>query len=249
MKTLGIIPARYASTRFPGKPLAVINGKSMIERVYEQALKAELLYDVIVATDDDRIFDHVKTFGGKVTMTASNHLSGTDRCAEVLNKSSEHYELVINIQGDEPYIHPGQIDLLINCFKHADAQIATLVRQITDAADLDNVNLPKVVRQLSGYALYFSRSPIPYCNEKERAAWVNKGAFFKHIGIYGFRSSILPLLAKLPPANLEMAESLEQLRWLENGFRIITAVSDHENLAVDTPGDIVLLEQRFGLNT
>lgn len=245
MKTLGIIPARFASTRFPGKPLALINGKTMIERVYARALQAELLYEVVVATDDERIFNHVQSFGGKVVMTSPNHTSGTDRCAEVLEKSTEHFEFVVNIQGDEPYIHPEQIDLLIKCFKHADAQIATLVRPITDPADLDNVNLPKVTRQLSGYALYFSRSAIPYCKDVERERLVKNGTFFKHIGIYGFRSAILPRLAALPPGNLELSESLEQLRWLENGYRIMTAISEHVNMAVDSPEDIALLEQYF----
>ena len=248
MKTLGIIPARFASTRFPGKPLALINGQSMISRVYRQSKMASLITDVVVATDDQRIFEHIKSFGGEAVMTSKNHPSGTDRCAEVLEKSTKKYDLVINIQGDEPYIHPDQIDLLIGSFARADTEIATLVKSITDVADLDNVNIPKVVRQNSGYALYFSRRTIPFCKETERAEWLSKEFFYKHIGIYGYRADVLPALAKLPPGNLEKCESLEQLRWLENGFRIMTTISHHDNLAVDTPEDVQILEQKFGLS-
>ena len=247
MKTLGIIPARFGSTRFPGKPLALIHGKTMIERVYRRASQSTLLSDVVVATDDSRIFDHVSSFGGKVAMTSPSHPSGTDRCAEVLQSQNEPFDLVINIQGDEPYIHPGQIDLLINCLLRSDADIATLVKKIVDPAELDNLNIPKVVRQNSGYALYFSRRTIPFCKEQDRLNFLEKGLFFKHIGIYGYRSQILPALAKLPAGNLESCESLEQLRWLENGYRIMTAVSDHDNIAVDTPDDIKVIEQKFGL--
>jgi len=248
MRTLGIIPARFGSTRFPGKPLALINGQSMISRVYHQAAKASLISDVVVATDDERIFNHVQSFGGEVVMTSPKHPSGTDRCAEVLEKSTVKYDLVINIQGDEPYIHPEQIDLLIGCFAGGDTDIATLVKTIVDAGDLDNVNIPKVVRQNSGHALYFSRRTIPFCKDAERSEWLHKRFFYKHIGIYGYRPDILPLLAKLPPGDLEKCESLEQLRWLENGYRIMTAITHHDNLAVDTPEDIKILEQKFGLS-
>lgn len=248
MKVLGIIPARYASTRFPGKPLAIINGQSMISRVYHQALKAELISDVVVATDDKRIFDHVKSFGGEVVMTSTDHPSGTDRCAEVLEQSAKKYDLVINIQGDEPYIHPGQIDLLIRSFAGSNAEIATLVKVIIDLVELDNVNIPKVVRQNSGSALYFSRRTIPFCKDEDRAEWIRKGFFYKHIGIYGYLADVLPDLAKLPPGNLEKCESLEQLRWLEHGYRIMTTITHHDNLAVDTPEDVLLLEQKFGLS-
>lgn len=248
MKTLGIIPARFGSTRFPGKPLAQIHGKSMIERVYRRAKMARLLSDVIVATDDQRIFDHVSSFGGKVVMTSDQHPSGTDRCAEVLAKFPDNYELVVNIQGDEPYIHPDQIDLLVTCFKGPDVSLATLVKKITEYIDLENVNIPKVVRQSSGKALYFSRRTIPFCKDADKLSWLEKGFFFKHIGIYGYRAEVLPILAKLPPTNLELCESLEQLRWLENGFQIMTAVTDHDNVAVDTPADIAIIENRYVVN-
>jgi len=248
MKVIGIIPARFASTRFPGKPLTLIHGKTMIQRVYNRASQATKLSKVVVATDDQRIYDHVKDFGGEVVMTSTSHPSGTDRCAEALKRCDEHYDLVINIQGDEPYIHPQQIDLLVDCFNNKDASIGTLVKQITDADELQNRNIPKVVRDVSGWALYFSRQPIPYSKAEETISFINKGLYFKHIGIYGYRAEILPVLASLPPGNLEICESLEQLRWIESGYKIMTAVSGHENIAVDTPSDVVLIEQRFKIS-
>ena len=248
MKVIGIIPARFASTRFPGKPLALIHGKTMIQRVYERARLAGSLSKVVVATDDQRIYDHVKQFGGEVVMTSPSHPSGTDRCAEVLKTSGNDCDLVINIQGDEPYIHPQQIDLLVNCFSNNDAAIGTLVKCITGIDELQNRNIPKVVKDNSGWALYFSRQTIPYCKPEDIENNLSKGLFFKHIGIYGYLSSILPSLAALPTGNLESCESLEQLRWLENGYKIMTAVSDHENIAVDTPGDVTLIEQRFSVS-
>jgi 3-deoxy-manno-octulosonate cytidylyltransferase (CMP-KDO synthetase) len=245
MKVLGIIPARYGSTRFPGKPLAKIHGITMIERVYRRAKLATSLYDVIVATDDQRIYDHVVSFGGKVIMTSDQHPSGTDRCAEVIAKLNDSYDFVVNVQGDEPYIHPEQIDLLVSCFNSADSELATLIKKITLVEELDQVNLPKVVIDSSGKALYFSRSMVPYTKPEARSKAVEQGLYYKHIGIYGYRASLLSELAALPKSKLEMLESLEQLRWLENGYTINTAISNHENLAVDAPEDIALIESRF----
>ena len=245
MKVLGIIPARYGSTRFPGKPLAKIHGITMIQRVYQRAKLATALQDVIVATDDQRIYDHVVSFGGKVMMTSDQHPSGTDRCAEVVAKSSGIYDVVVNIQGDEPYIHPEQIDLLVSCFKSGDFDLATLIKKITSIEELNQVNLPKVVIDNSGKALYFSRSVVPYTKSEDRINAIEQGLYYKHVGIYGYRASILPELAALPKSKLEIMESLEQLRWLENGYSIVTAISDHENIAVDAPEDITLIESRF----
>jgi 3-deoxy-manno-octulosonate cytidylyltransferase (CMP-KDO synthetase) len=246
MKILGVIPARYASTRFPGKPLTMINGVSMIERVYRQATLANSLSDVVVATDDARILDHVHQFGGKAVMTSANHPSGTDRCAEVLEKISGAWDAVINIQGDEPYIQPEQIDLLASCFQMEDCKIATLVKLIDSESDLQNPNIPKVVVGIDGRALYFSRRPIPYFSDDKIAAALTHESFFRHIGIYGYRSEVLMQLAKLNPAPLELAESLEQLRWLSNGYSIHVKTTTAENHAVDTPQDVVKLERLFG---
>lgn len=246
MKVLGIIPARYGSTRFPGKPLAQILGKSMIERVYRRALDSKLLSEVIVATDDQRIYDHVSAFGGKVVMTSSSHPSGTDRCAEVLEKSADKYEVVVNIQGDEPFIHPGQIDQVIECFKNPDSEIATLVKVIVEERELESRNIPKVVIQQSGKALYFSRRIIPFCADEEKIKFLSEGKFYKHIGIYGYRASVLPKLAQLEKSQLEIMESLEQLRWLENGYSIMTAVTEYDNMAVDSPEDVLLIEKAAG---
>ena len=248
MKTLGIIPARYGSTRFPGKPLAIIHGKSMIRRVYERAVKAKLLSAVLVATDDERIFDHVSGFGGNVVMTSPQHPSGTDRCAEALKLTGNDFNYVVNIQGDEPYIHPDQIDLLVECMASQNSDIATLVKVITDKSDLINPNIPKVVRTQQGRALYFSRRPIPYCKDEISDEYLRKGIFLKHIGIYGYRAIVLPQLAALPQGKMELCESLEQLRWLEHGFVIDTAVSIHENIAVDSPSDIDVIESRFSVS-
>ena len=230
---IGIIPARYASTRLPGKPLVDIGGKSMIQRVYEQALKCKTLSKVIVATDDERIDSHIKGFGGNVVMTNVNHTSGTDRCAEVLAKEKRKPDIVINIQGDEPFIDPEQINLLISCFDEQQAEIATLVKKITLETDIQNPNMVKALRDINGKAIYFSRSPVPYRR--------NQGAeitYYKHIGIYGYRSDVLLQITKLEPSNLEQAESLEQLRWIENGYTIYTRETQLETLAVDTPDDL-----------
>lgn len=237
MKVLGIIPARYASTRFPGKPLIDIQGKSMIQRVYEQALKSETLNKVVVATDDERIAEAVRNFGGEVVMTGATHQSGTDRCAEV----SQHlpdFDIVINIQGDEPFINPKQIDLLVSCFNQPDVQLATLIKEIHTEEELFNNNIPKVVTNNKQEAIYFSRHTIPYIRNAEKEQWLNTHQFYKHIGIYGYTTPVLREITKLNPSTLEMAESLEQLRWIENGYSIQTRITNLETLAIDTPEDL-----------
>jgi 3-deoxy-manno-octulosonate cytidylyltransferase (CMP-KDO synthetase) len=242
MQTLGIIPARYASTRFPGKPLVDIAGKSMIQRVYEQAKKCAQLSKVIVATDDDRIFEHVLNFGGKAVMTSSAHQSGTDRCAEVTEKHPE-YEMIINIQGDEPYIDPGQISKLIGCFNDADTQLATLIKKVSNEQELYNTNSPKVIINKNSEAIYFSRSPLPHIRGQELENWLQHFTYFKHIGIYGYRADILKQITKLPVSPLEKAESLEQLRWIENGYKIKVAETEIETIAIDTPEDLKKLSE------
>ena len=237
MKVLGIIPARFASTRFPGKPLIEIQGKSMIRRVYEQALKAESLSKIVVATDDERIADEVHGFGGTFVMTAGTHQSGTDRCAEV----SQHFpdfDIVINIQGDEPFINPKQIDLLVSCFEQENVQLATLIKKIHTEEELFNNNIPKVVINSRQEAIYFSRHTIPYIRNAEKDKWLGNQQFYKHIGIYGYTSPALLEITKLPPSSLEIAESLEQLRWIENGYAIQTRITDIETIAIDTPEDL-----------
>ncbi len=240
----GIIPARFASTRFPGKPLAQIRGVSMIERVYRQASACSLLRMVAVATDDARIFDHVEGFGGKVLMTSPHHQSGTDRIAEaveILETRGEKFEIAVNIQGDEPFIQPEQIADVIRLFRNPEVEIATLVKSITTAGDLFNPNVVKVISASNGRALLFSRSPIPYFRGKAEAQWVNAYPYFKHIGIYAYRTDVLKKIARLPQAPLEVVESLEQLRWLWNGFSIFTGMTDFETVGIDTPEDLLKL--------
>lgn len=237
MKILGIIPARYASTRFPGKPLVLIAGKSMIRRVYEQASAATSLTRVVVATDDVLIHDHVRSFGGQVVMTAAFHQSGTDRCAEVALAYPE-MDAYINIQGDEPMLDPLQIDQLAACFTDPQTEIATLVKKITDVSDLENANVVKVVRDTLGQAIYFSRSPIPFLRGFAKTDWLEKQDYFKHIGLYGYRSDILSRISTLHPSFLELSESLEQLRWLENRIRITLRETLIETQAIDTPEDL-----------
>lgn len=238
MKTLGIIPSRYASTRFPGKPLIDIAGKSMIQRVYEQAKKATSLSEVVVATDNDRIFDHVKYFGGNVVMTASSHESGTDRCAEVLNKIEDNFDIVINIQGDEPFINPEQINQLCTCFEDTKTEIATLIKKIDTEEELFNPNRPKVDVDENSFAKMFSRNAIPEMFNLDKKTWLSKQTYYKHIGIYGYRSSILKKISQLPYSSLEIKERLEQLRWLENGYQIKVAITEFEAIAIDTPNDL-----------
>lgn len=237
VRILGLIPARYASTRFPGKPLIDIHGKSMIQRVYEQASKSATLYDVAVATDDERIREHVEGFGGKVIMTANTHQSGTDRCAEAA-RQLPGFDVIINIQGDEPYIDSRQIDLLGQCFNDPHTELATLVKIINSSEELNNVNSPKVILNKHSEALYFSRTPIPYLRDKSSDSWLAEHTFYKHIGVYGYRADILQAITKLPVSLLEKAESLEQLRWLENGYKIKVAITDIETRAIDTPEDL-----------
>ncbi len=237
MKTIGIIPARFASTRFPGKPLTEINGKTMIRRVYEQAIKAESLDHVVVATDDERIANEIKSFGGAVIFTQPHHQSGTDRCAEVATLIPG-YDVAINIQGDEPYIDPRQIDLLVSCFTDSQVQLATLIKEIHTEEELFNTNIPKVVINVKAEAIYFSRHPVPYLRNAERPDWMHSHQFYKHIGIYGYTMPTLLEITKLGPSSLEKAESLEQLRWIENGYTIQTKITAIETIAIDTPEDL-----------
>ncbi|SOD13226.1 3-deoxy-manno-octulosonate cytidylyltransferase [Pedobacter xixiisoli] len=241
-KILGIIPARYASTRFPGKPLIYINGKTMIQRVYEQAKKTESLTDVVIATDDERIVEEVVNFGGKYVMTSATHKSGTDRCAEVAEQMPE-YDIIINIQGDEPYINPEQIELLTSCFIEENIQLATLIKEIDNKEELFNVNIPKVVLNTRQEALYFSRQTIPFIRNADEENWASKHPFYKHIGIYGYRKDVLSAITKLQPSSLEVAENLEQLRWLENGFTIKTKITNLETIAIDTPEDLLKISK------
>lgn len=238
MRILGIIPARFGSTRFPGKPLARIAGKPMIQRVYEQALQALSLVGVVVATDDERIYEAVSAFGGLAVMTDPNHPSGTDRCAEALLSSGIDADAVINIQGDEPFISPHQIDLVAEVLKQGQFSIATLVKVIQEESELFNPNIPKVVLDVDGAALYFSRQSIPHLRGIPEGRWLESHRFFKHIGIYGYTAEVLPRLTVLKQGVLEKAESLEQLRWMEHGYRIGTRVSDFETVSVDVPADI-----------
>lgn len=239
MKFIGIIPARYASTRFPGKPLAMLDGKTIIQRVYEQTSK--VLENVYVATDDDRIFNAVEGFGGKAVMTSACHKSGTDRIEEAVKKIGGDFDVVINIQGDEPFIHATQIETVCRCFEDGDTQIATLGKPFTekqDIADLENPNSPKLITDNNGYAMYFSRSIIPYIRNVEKAEWLGKFPFLKHIGLYAYRTKVLEEITRLPQSSLEIAESLEQLRWLQNGYRIKVGLTDVETIGIDTPEDL-----------
>jgi 3-deoxy-manno-octulosonate cytidylyltransferase (CMP-KDO synthetase) len=240
MNILGIIPARYASSRFPGKPLVDIAGKSMIQRVYEQAAKCVDLTDVMVATDDDRIFNHVIQFGGKAIITGDHHQSGTDRCAEVAAIHTD-YDVIINIQGDEPYIEPEQISKLAACFAAPDVQIATLIKRIKSEQELHNPNSPKVVLNKLNEAVYFSRSALPHIRGEQPENWLEFYTYYKHIGIYAYRADVLQQITKLEVSALEKAEALEQLRWIENGYRIKVAETEFETYAVDTPADLELL--------
>jgi 3-deoxy-manno-octulosonate cytidylyltransferase (CMP-KDO synthetase) len=248
MKIAGFIPARYASTRFPGKPLAMIHGKSMIQHVYEQSVKAKGLDDVIVATDDKRIKAAVEAFGGKVKMTLPTHSSGTERCAE-LEKTFRHegilFDVVINIQGDEPYIDPKQIELVASCFKNDSIQIATLVKKIEKEKELFDENVVKVITDNKKRAIYFSRQVIPFVSGHPKTNWITLSSFYKHIGIYGYRSSTLQEIAKLEKTPLEKTESLEQLRWIENRYVISVRETNIESYAIDVPADL----SKFQMNS
>ncbi len=245
MEYIGIIPARFASTRFPGKPLADIGGKPMIQRVYEQAQK--VFPFVYVATDDERIRQAVEAFGGRVVMTSPNANSGTDRCAEAITKIQldlgETVEIVVNIQGDEPFISPEQLKEVLYCFDTPEVQIATLAKQFTEGEDIYNPNHVKVVFSAEKDALYFSRSAIPYIRDKQHTT-TEQSLFYKHIGLYAYRTEVLKQLARLQPSALERIESLEQLRWLENGYRIKIAITQHLTFSVDCPDDIETLREK-----
>jgi len=250
MKIIGIIPARYASTRFPGKPLCMINGKSMIQRVYEQASACHLLSDLVVATDDERIEKHVQDFGGRVLMTSNLIKSGTERCDKVVKilyqKNLEKFDAVINIQGDEPFIHPLQIAQVAGCFEDPEVTIATLIKKITSGEDLRNPNVVKVLVDLYSKAIYFSRAAIPYLRGTEDQNQVTSHTFYKHVGIYGYSPAILHQLTRLNESSLEKAESLEQLRWIENGFSICVRETEFENISIDTPGDLLKITNSPG---
>ncbi|WP_027001741.1 3-deoxy-manno-octulosonate cytidylyltransferase [Hugenholtzia roseola] len=241
MNILGIIPARYASTRFPAKMLAQMGDKLLIERTFTQAQKAESLTSVWIATDDQRIFEPVQRFTSQVVLTQDTHPSGTDRCFEALQKIEAQtqikFDFVINIQGDEPFIEPAQIDLLASLLQ-TDTQIATMATPIKDQADIFNPNVVKVVRKANGEALYFSRSPLPFVRDKSPNEWLEAATFLKHVGIYAYRSDILAQITALAPSSLEKSEALEQLRWLENGYRIAVGVSNYTSIGIDTPEDL-----------
>ncbi len=241
MKFIAIIPARYASTRFPGKPLAMLGGKTVIQRVYEQA--CSVLGEAYVATDDERIFAAVESFGGKAVMTSTQHKSGTDRIEEAVNKTQTDADVIINIQGDEPFIQRSQIETLCGLFDNPQTQIATLGKPFESIEAAENPNSPKIVTDLNGYALYFSRSVIPYIRGKERAEWLGSFCFLKHIGLYAYRREVLHEVTRLPQSPLELAESLEQLRWLQNGYRIRVGLTDVETVGIDTPEDLHRAEE------
>ena len=235
---LAVIPARYASTRFPGKPLVDIGGKTMIQRVYEQVGQSQRVDQAVVATDDLRIFDHVRSWGGEVMMTRPEHPSGTDRCAEVARRFPAA-RFVLNVQGDEPFIQPEQIDLLADTLiNNPRSSIATLVKKIEQPEMLFNPNVVKAVFSERGTAIYFSRHPVPFVRGAAPETWWEKQVFYKHIGLYGFRKSTLLRIARLSPTPLELAESLEQLRWLEHGFRIRIGITELETVGIDTPEDL-----------
>jgi 3-deoxy-manno-octulosonate cytidylyltransferase (CMP-KDO synthetase) len=244
MKFLGIIPARYASTRFPAKPLAILDGKTIIERVYNQV--RNVLDDVYVATDDERIFNTVLAFGGKAIMTSVHHKSGTDRCYEAASKVEDKFDVVINIQGDEPFIQPEQIESVKHCFDDTTTQIATLVKPFDADSSfeaLENINSPKVVLDNNMNALYFSRSIIPFQRNKDKDTWLHNHTYYKHIGLYAYRMNVLGEITKLPISSLEQAESLEQLRWIQNGYKIKVGITNIETIGIDTPQDLERAEQ------
>lgn len=248
MKFLGIIPARYASTRFPAKPLAILGGKTVIQRVYEQV--AGILDDTYVATDDERIEAAVKAFGGKVVMTSTDHKSGTDRCYEACLKIGGTFDVVVNIQGDEPFIQASQLEAIKDCFKDSSTQIATLVKPFTvdDTIEaLENVNSPKVVLNKNRNALYFSRSIIPYQRNVDKVDWLKNHTYYKHIGLYAYRVEVLKEITALPQSSLELVESLEQLRWLENGYTIKAGITTMETIGIDTPADLEKAEKHLQL--
>jgi 3-deoxy-manno-octulosonate cytidylyltransferase (CMP-KDO synthetase) len=239
MNYIALIPARYASTRFPGKPLAMLNGKPVVERVYERV--SQVFENVYVATDDSRIKACVETFGGQVVMTSTEHRSGTDRCYEAYCRIGKNADVIINIQGDEPFIQPAQLQTIKACFDAPDTDIATLVKPFSaadDYASLANPNSPKVVVDKEMKALYFSRSIIPYFRQAEKEDWLKHHTYYKHIGLYAYQAHVLQAITSLPQSPLELAESLEQLRWLENGYTIKVGITNEETIGIDTPEDL-----------
>ena len=241
MKFIGIIPARYASTRFPGKPLALLGGKPVIQHVYEKV--AAVLEAAYVATDDERIYDAVKSFGGQVVMTRTNHKSGTDRIEEAIEKIGGEWDVVVNVQGDEPFVAKSQLDTICHCFDDPTTQIATLGKPFESMEAVQNPNSPKIVVDNMGFAMYFSRSVIPYVRGKEKSSWLTHYPVLKHLGIYAYRKDVLRQVTLLPQSSLEIAESLEQLRWLQNGFKIKVGTTDVETVGIDTPQDLERAEE------
>ena len=236
MKFIATIPARYASTRFPGKPLAMLSGKTVIQRVYEQAIEA--FDEAYVATDDERIYNAVARFGGKAVMTSPSHRSGTDRIQEAVTKIGTTADVIVNIQGDEPFVQQAQLETLKHLFDDPQTQIATLGKPFESIEAAENPNSPKIVTDVNGYALYFSRSIIPFIRGKERSEWMTAFPFLKHLGLYAYRRNVLAEITQLPQSPLELAESLEQLRWLQNGYRIKVGLTDIETVGIDTPEDL-----------
>ena len=241
MKFIGIIPARYASTRFPGKPLALLGGKPVIQHVYEKV--AAVLEAAYVATDDERIYDVVKSFGGQVVMTRTDHKSGTDRIEEAIENIGGEWDVVVNVQGDEPFVAKNQLDTICHCFDDPTTQIATLGKPFESMEAVQNPNSPKIVVDNMGFAMYFSRSVIPYVRGKEMSSWLTHYPFLKHLGIYAYRKDVLRQVTQLPQSSLEIAESLEQLRWLQNGFKIKVGTTDVETVGIDTPQDLERAEE------
>lgn len=241
MKFIGIIPARYASTRFLGKPLALLGGKPVIQHVYEKV--AAVLEAAYVATDDERIYDVVKAFGGQVVMTRTDHKSGTDRIEEAIEKIGGEWDVVVNVQGDEPFVAKSQLDTICHCFDDPTTQIATLGKPFESMEAVQNPNSPKIVVDNMGFAMYFSRSVIPYVRGKEKSSWLTHYPFLKHLGIYAYRKDVLRQVTQLPQSSLEIAESLEQLRWLQNGFKIKVGTTDVETVGIDTPQDLERAEE------
>ena len=236
MKFIGIIPARYASTRFPGKPLALLGGKPVIQHVYEKV--AAVLEAAYVATDDERIYQTVKSFGGNVVMTRTDHKSGTDRIEEAIEKIGGDWDVIVNVQGDEPFVAKSQLDTICHCFDDATTQIATLGKPFTSMEAVENPNSPKIVVDNLGFAMYFSRSVIPFVRGKEKEEWLQHYPFLKHLGIYAYRKEVLKQVTQLPQSSLELAESLEQLRWLQNGYKLKVGTTDVETVGIDTPQDL-----------
>lgn len=241
MKFIGIIPARYASSRFPGKPLALLGGKPVIQHVYEKV--AAVLEAAYVATDDERIYDVVKSFGGQVVMTRTDHKSGTDRIEEAIENIGGEWDVVVNVQGDEPFVAKNQLDTICHCFDDPTTQIATLGKPFESMEAVQNPNSPKIVVDNMGFAMYFSRSVIPYVRGKEMSSWLTHYPFLKHLGIYAYRKDVLRQVTQLPQSSLEIAESLEQLRWLQNGFKIKVGTTDVETVGIDTPQDLERAEE------